>query len=163
MSSDVVNSGLVIGRFRLSARSAQQRAAAVITLVSALGAAQSVAIISQISGTGDTVGGSVFGAGPTAKIVLDLLSSVFLAVAITVTSVVVTGSAEVMLTGQVRDIALRRLLGSAASAEQSRANRAILRRAVTGMAWRTVAWPCGSPIGAWRPALCSIRIHGTGR
>ncbi len=129
----------MIGPVRPSARSSQQRAGAVVTLVSALGAAQSVAIVTQIGGTGDAVGGSIFGAGPTAQIVLGLLSTVFLAVAITVTSVVVTGSAEVVLTGQVRDIALRRLLGSPASAEQSRATRAILRHAVTGMAWGTVA------------------------
>src|SRR5581483_290741 len=105
-----------------------------VTLVSALGAAQSVAIVTQIGGTSDAVGGSIFGAGPTAQIVLGLLSAVFLTVAITVTSVVVTGSAEVVLTGQLRDIALRRLLGSPVRAERRRATRTLLRHAVTGMA-----------------------------
>jgi putative ABC transport system permease protein len=125
--------------------------------VSALGAAQSVAIISQIGGTGNAVGGSVFGAGPIAHVLLGLLSAIFLAVAITVTSVVVTGSAEVVLTGQVRDIALRRLLGSPASAEQSRATRTIMRRAVTGMAWGTVA---GYAVSL---AVLSIRLSASGQ
>jgi putative ABC transport system permease protein len=106
----------------------------VVGLVSALGAAQSVAIVMQVGATGDAVRNSAFGGGPTAKIVLGVLSLVFLVVAITVTTVVVTGAAEVVLTGQIRPIALRRLLGASAVDERHRTQRLVMRRAVIGMA-----------------------------
>lgn len=106
----------------------------VVALVSGLGAAQGVAIVTQIGATGDAVGASPFGAGPTAQLVVAVLSSVFLVVAITVTAVVVSGAAEVVLTGRLREIALRRLLGASAADERRRAARDLLRPALLGMA-----------------------------
>ena len=107
--------------------------------MSGLGAAQAVAIVTQIGAIGDAVGGSSFGAGPTAHVVLGILSIVFLTVAATVTSVVVSGATEVVLTGQVREIALRRLLGAPAAAERRRVARTFLRLAGIGTAIGAVA------------------------
>ncbi|SHF55388.1 putative ABC transport system permease protein [Jatrophihabitans endophyticus] len=113
---------------------ATRRAAGVVTAVSALGAAQGVAIVMQIGATGDAVGAGMFGAGATAQLVLGILTVVFLTVAVTVTAVVVAGATEVVLTGQLREIALRRLLGAAARDERDRVRRAVMRRAVVGVA-----------------------------
>lgn len=118
----------------MSGTATQRRSTRIVTLVSALGAAQAVAIVTQISATGAAVGDSPFGAGDTARIVLKVLAAVFLVVAVTVTGVVVSGATEVVLTGRLPEIALRRLLGAAAGHERSRITRALVRRTALGIA-----------------------------
>ncbi|GAB2477535.1 FtsX-like permease family protein [Jatrophihabitans fulvus] len=110
-----------------------RRASWVVLSTSALGAAQSAAIVTQVGAVGDAVGGTVFAAGPMAAIVLTLLSGVFVAVAMTVTAVAVTGATEIVLVGRLREIALRRLLGASAADERDRVVRSVLRRALAGM------------------------------
>ena len=115
----------------MSARPAGQRAT---DLVVALGAAN-CALIVVVSGVlGRAVSQSVFGAGPSAVLVLVLLSGGFLVVALVVTTAVTANAFAVLVAGQVRDIALRRLLGSPVLTERRRIVRGGVRRALPAVA-----------------------------
>ncbi|MBT2502411.1 ABC transporter permease [Curtobacterium sp. ISL-83] len=123
-------------------------------VVVALGGAFVTVVVGLTSVITQGVAGSGFGANPMTIVILALLTVAFVAIAAVVSTSSVTNAFILMAAMQVREVALRRLLGSTATAEYGRLVGSATRRAV----WSALAGALvGLGVGIGIVALSSGR------
>lgn len=100
--------------------------------VVALSACYAVLLLTLTTAAANGVLASVFGDNPSVIIVLAILAFAFLVISVVVSTVVISNTYSIVTASRVRDIALRRLLGSTAQTERRRIAADGLGTGVTG-------------------------------